>query len=80
MASCLRLPELGFLFCSLQHIQCKWKSVTNDCMSGVLLLTFTAAKYNVTILVNMLSTTEKRTCVFNCHTQPKVAKTNRLYA
>ena len=43
-------------------------------MSAVLLLTFTVAKYNVIILVNMLSTTEKRTCVFTCHTQPKVAK------
>ena len=74
MASCLRLPELWSIFSSLQHIQCKWKSVTHGCMSAVLLLTFTAAKYNVTILVNMLSTTEKRTCVFTCHTQPKVAK------
>ena len=80
MASCLRLPELWSIFSSLQHIQCKWKSITNDCMSAVLPLTYTAAKYNVTILVNMLSTTEKRTCVFSCHTQPKVAKTNRLYA
>ena len=74
MVSCLRLPELWSIFSSLQHIQCVWKSITNDGMSAVLLLTFTAAKYNVTILVNMLSTTEKKTCVFTCHTQPKVAK------
>lgn len=64
MVSCLWLPELWSICSSLQHIQCKWKSVTNDCMSAVLLLTFTANKYNVTILVNMLSATEKRTCVF----------------
>ena len=59
MASCLRLPELWSIFSNFQHIQCKCKSVTNDCMSVELLLTFTAAKYNVTILVNMLSTTER---------------------
>ena len=68
MASCSRLPELWSIFSNFQHIQCKWKSVAYDCMSAVLHLTFTTAKYNVTILVNMLSTTEKRTCVFNCHT------------